>query len=116
SIGTSTLEAEIQRLGQPGSNLRVLPGDVAFRLYDTFGLPLDLTRDIAAEKGFTVDEAGFEREMDAQRERARRSWQGGDGPAQRKGPALHGVSGMVGRTEFVGHREVRTDDSRILAM
>jgi alanyl-tRNA synthetase len=49
----------------------VIPGDTAFRLYDTYGFPLDLTADIARERGLSVDNAGFERAMNAQRERAR---------------------------------------------
>ena len=49
----------------------VIPGETAFRLYDTYGFPLDLTADIARERGLTVDNAGFERAMNAQRERAR---------------------------------------------
>jgi alanyl-tRNA synthetase len=49
----------------------VIPGETAFRLYDTYGFPLDLTADIARERGLAVDNAGFERAMNAQRERAR---------------------------------------------
>ena len=49
----------------------VLPGDVAFRLYDTYGFPVDLTADIARERGVTVDADGFEKAMDEQRSRAR---------------------------------------------
>jgi alanyl-tRNA synthetase len=49
----------------------VIPGETAFKLYDTYGFPLDLTADIARERGLAVDNAGFERAMDAQRERAR---------------------------------------------
>ncbi len=49
----------------------VVAGDVAFKLYDTYGFPLDLTADVAREKGLTVDEAGFTEAMEAQRERAR---------------------------------------------
>jgi len=49
----------------------VIPGEIAFKLYDTYGFPLDLTADIAREKKLTVDEAGFEVEMEKQRERAR---------------------------------------------
>jgi alanyl-tRNA synthetase len=48
----------------------VVPGDVVFKLYDTYGFPMDLTADIARERNLTIDEAGFEREMEAQRERA----------------------------------------------
>ncbi len=54
----------------------VIPGTVIFRLYDTYGFPLDLLRDIAAERGLTLDEAGFEREMADQRAKARESWVG----------------------------------------
>ena len=48
-----------------------LPGDVAFKLYDTYGFPVDLTADIARERDLTVDQAGFEKEMESQRQRAR---------------------------------------------
>ena len=54
----------------------VMPGSTAFLLYDTFGLPLDLLREIARQRGGTIDEAGFEAEMQKQRERARASWKG----------------------------------------
>ena len=50
---------------------KVIPGDVAFKLYDTYGFPLDLTADMARERGLTLDEAGFEACMNEQRERAR---------------------------------------------
>jgi alanyl-tRNA synthetase len=48
-----------------------LPGDVVFKLYDTYGFPVDLTADIARERDLTVDQAGFEKEMESQRQRAR---------------------------------------------
>lgn len=51
----------------------VLAGEVVFKLYDTYGFPVDLTADVAREHGLTLDEAGFEREMAAQRERARKA-------------------------------------------
>ncbi|MDH5614285.1 MAG: alanine--tRNA ligase, partial [Gammaproteobacteria bacterium] len=50
---------------------REIPGTTVFRLYDTYGFPVDLTNDIARERGLTLDMAGFEKEMEAQRERAR---------------------------------------------
>ena len=52
---------------------KVIPGDIAFKLYDTYGFPVDLTADIAAEKGMTVDEDGFNKLMLEQRERARKA-------------------------------------------
>ncbi len=54
----------------------VLPGEVAFRLYDTYGLSLDLLEDEGSWRGFRVDRAGFDRELEKQRERAKASWKG----------------------------------------
>jgi len=53
-----------------------LPGEIAFKLYDTYGFPLDLTQVIGRDEGFVVDLQGFEREMEKQKERARASWKG----------------------------------------
>jgi alanyl-tRNA synthetase len=68
-----TLEQGLKILEQDLSELSglVIPGEVIFKLYDTFGFPVDLTGDIARERQLTLDVAGFEREMQAQRERAR---------------------------------------------
>ncbi|AMK32231.1 alanyl-tRNA synthetase [Pseudomonas sp. TE6283] len=68
-----TLEQGLRILEQDLAQLqgKVVPGDVVFKLYDTYGFPMDLTADIARERELTIDEAGFEREMEAQRERAR---------------------------------------------
>ena len=68
-----TLEQGLKILEQDLVELKgsVVPGDVVFKLYDTYGFPMDLTGDIARERGLTLDEDGFEREMNAQRERAR---------------------------------------------
>ncbi|WP_426153807.1 alanine--tRNA ligase [Pseudomonas sp. DC3000-4b1] len=68
-----TLEQGLKILEQDLAELEgsVVPGDVIFKLYDTYGFPMDLTGDIARERNLTLDEAGFEREMNAQRERAR---------------------------------------------
>ncbi|OWJ90950.1 alanine--tRNA ligase [Pseudomonas sp. A46] len=70
-----TLEQGLKILEQDLASLegRVIPGDIVFKLYDTYGFPVDLTADIARERELTVDEEGFEREMEAQRERARAS-------------------------------------------
>jgi alanyl-tRNA synthetase len=68
-----TLEQGLRILEQDLAELKgtVIPGEVVFKLYDTFGFPMDLTGDIARERELTLDEAGFEREMEAQRVRAR---------------------------------------------
>src|SRR3989442_13527265 len=67
--GLALLASEIERARRAGQT--VLPGDVAFRLYDTYGFPLDLTEDILAGEGLGVDRPGFDRAMEEQRERAR---------------------------------------------
>ncbi|WP_434698685.1 alanine--tRNA ligase [Pseudomonas sp. D1-1] len=68
-----TLEQGLKILEQDLAELKgnVVPGDVVFKLYDTYGFPMDLTGDIARERNLTLDEEGFEREMQAQRVRAR---------------------------------------------
>jgi alanyl-tRNA synthetase len=73
--GLVLLDEEIAKMGQ-GASAKVLSGEVAFKLYDTFGFPLDLTRVILTERGMTVDEAGFEKSMDRQRAMARANWKG----------------------------------------
>jgi alanyl-tRNA synthetase len=68
-VGLSLLEGLMADLQSAGQDL--LPGRQAFKLYDTYGFPLDLTRDIAREQGFSVDEVGFQEAMAEQRARAR---------------------------------------------
>lgn len=58
------------------SGTRLIPGDKVFKLYDTFGFPLDLCQELAREKNLDIDEAGFQKELEIQRERARQSWEG----------------------------------------
>lgn len=69
SQGSDLMYSEIEKLEKEDKN--VLPGDVAFVLYDTFGFPLELTEEMCAERGITVDKEGFEAAMEEQRERAR---------------------------------------------
>ena len=71
--GMELLEAEIGRLS--GGNF---PGEVAFLLHDTYGFPVEVTREVLAERGISLDEAGFEAAMRGQRERAREAVQGYD--------------------------------------
>jgi alanyl-tRNA synthetase len=74
-VGLALLDEIIDRLKAAGAT--VLPGDEIFRLWDTYGFPLDLTRDIATENGFTVDMAGYRQALAQQRERARAAAQFG---------------------------------------
>ena len=104
SEGIRMLGAAIQQARAEGS--KVLPGRVAFVLYDTHGFPVDLTRVIAQEQGLEVDEAGFEKELAAQRQRGRNSWKGGT--ADVKG--LDAVVDAVGVTsQFTGYEHDRED-------
>jgi alanyl-tRNA synthetase len=72
--GLGILNDEVASLRSGGKT--VIPGDVLFKLYDTFGFPVDLTADIVESEGFTVDEAGFESCMEKQRELGRENWKG----------------------------------------
>jgi alanyl-tRNA synthetase len=71
TAGLERLNAELSRLERTGET--VVPGGAVFALYDTFGFPLELTREVAEARGFTLDEAGFRQALEAQRERARGS-------------------------------------------
>lgn len=70
--GTHILSAELERASSKGS--KILDGKTAFKLYDTYGFPLDLTRLMARERGFEVDDAGFQSTFEQAREVARSSW------------------------------------------
>lgn len=71
------LKILFEQLGEiKKKNVNVFPGDIAFRLYDTYGFPSDLTQDILREHNILLDEAGFNAQMELQRERARKSWKG----------------------------------------
>jgi len=73
--GMRILDGLIKDLASQGKE-RVIPGEEVFRLYDTYGFPLDLTKEIAQERDFSLDFPGFEREMEAQKKRAREAWKG----------------------------------------
>jgi len=70
-LGLARLDEELAEL--EAGEKKTVPGAVAFRLYDTFGLPLEITRDVAEERGFGVDEAGYRAALDEQRRRARQA-------------------------------------------
>jgi alanyl-tRNA synthetase len=112
------LKAEEERFGETLENgmkmldqalrggRRVLDGETAFALYDTFGFPLDLTADVARERGVAVDEKGFDRAMDAQRERGRAASQ------FKTGDAL-AYSGA--KTTFRGY-DTLSEEGRVVAL
>jgi alanyl-tRNA synthetase len=98
-----TLENGMKILEEDIASLQsdVISGTTAFKLYDTYGFPLDLTADVARERGLTVDEVGFEREMEAQRERARSA---SNFSAQSKGKI-----DFNGQTKFLGYHNDDAD-------
>jgi alanyl-tRNA synthetase len=87
----------------------VFPGEVAFELHDTYGFPIDLTAEIAADAGLQLDRERFEALMDAQRQRARAASKRGDGGI----PVEHyrEAAGAVGTTEFVGYGSLTAEAS-----
>src|SRR5438034_1088001 len=89
-----------------------IPGADVFRLYDTYGLPLDFTEELAREKGLGVDREGFERELEAQQERARQSSKLG---AVTGDPVYLGLL-EKGKTEFVGYESLVLEEGRVLAV
>ena len=99
-----TLERGLGLLDEASNNMRkgdTLAGDVAFRLYDTYGFPLDLTQDALKPRGIAVDVAGFNTAMAHQKEEARRAWKG-SGEAATEGIWFE-VKEEVGATEFLGY-------------
>lgn len=97
--GMKVLEAELTDLQGD-----TVPGDLLFKLYDTYGFPLDLTADIARERSLGVDEAGFESAMEQQRERARAASHFGG--AQTKRIQMDSATQFVGYTELKSHSTV----------
>ncbi|WP_181295193.1 alanine--tRNA ligase [Pseudomonas sp. Q2-TVG4-2] len=104
-----TLEQGLRILEQDLADLKggVIPGEVIFKLYDTYGFPVDLTGDIARERELTLDEEGFEREMEAQRERAR--------SASAFGMDYNSLVKVEGDTRFTGYLGT-TGSGRVLAL
>ena len=90
TTGMALLDAEAAKLTSS-----VIPGETVFRLYDTYGFPLDLTADVARERGLTIDQAGFDSAMEAQRGRAR--------AASKFGSELRDSVKVSGKTDFLGY-------------
>ena len=85
-------------------------GDHAFKLYDTFGLPFDFIMDACRDAGIALDVEGFERAMEAQRERARASWKGG--ARQSASPVYRDLA----KTVFEGYRQTESEDCEVIAL
>jgi len=102
STGMTLLEDAIRN-----TSGKVLDGETVFRLYDTYGFPVDLTADIARERGLTIDQAGFEAAMEAQRERAR--------AASKFGVDLRSGATIEHRTLFQGYEGLDAD-GRVVAL
>jgi len=100
-VGLDRLEGVIAGLQKSGGNL--IPGVEIFKLYDTFGFPLDFTKEIADEKSMSLDMPGFEAELEKQRERARQSWKGDE---SRVNPVFQNFA--EGGTQFLGYQAVKS--------
>jgi len=98
--GLAMLSEEINRLKET-SDSAVIQGDFIFKLYDTYGFPVDIVRDVAHEQGVSIDEAGYHSAMEAQREQSKRSWKGTDVEHQAQGVIELLKQGCA--SEFVGY-------------
>ncbi len=101
-------------LSQPepemGAMVGPLPGDVAFKLWDTFGLHPDFIKDACRDRGIPIDQAGFDRAMEEQKTRSRASWKGA--AKQTANPAYQ----QLPRSLFEGYRQTRSDGCEVLAI
>lgn len=106
----ATLENGLRILNDAVARLKAegrteLPGELIFKLYDTYGFPVDLTADIVEKEGFTLDEAGFEEHMEQQRQQARASW-GGSGE-EAVAPLYRQLYDEGLRSEFTGYNRLQ---------
>lgn len=107
--GIRLLDDEVEKLG----SAKTLPGEIAFRLYDTYGFPLDLTQDALRAKGIAVDQKGFDAAMLRQREEARRAWSGSGDKATET--LWFELRDRLGATEFLGY-ETETAEGVVVAI
>ena len=89
----------------------MIPGTEIFKLYDSFGFPLDFTKEIADEKSLKLDMEGFQSELEKQRERARQSWKGDEGAIN----PLYQKFLSDGGTPFLGYHTQRST-SRVIGI
>ncbi len=102
--GMDRLE-EIMKAGKK-SDRGIIPGKDLFLLYDTFGFPVEMTMEIAGENGLEVDTAGFEKEMDEQRNRGKQSWKGSENGLEK---SFEKIAASTGDTEFLGYEKDITE-------
>ena len=107
TTGMSLLTAALDGLKGEGAKGKMLDGETVFRLYDTYGFPADLTADVARERGYSIDSAGFEAAMEAQRERAR--------AASRFGVDLRAGTQLDIQTSFCGYNALE-GEARVVAL
>ncbi|MEE8209196.1 MAG: alanine--tRNA ligase, partial [bacterium] len=103
--GIRVLDEEIERIKE--ANETTLPGTVAFKLHDTYGFPLDLTRDICEDEGLGLDESGFHSAMEEQRAKARASWKGTGVEAVKA--VFRQVADDVGEVSFLGYETLSSE-------
>ena len=111
-----TLERGLKLLDEEAKHLKrgdTLPGEIAFKLYDTYGFPYDLTEDALKAKGIGIDASGFAAAMERQRAEARKSW-AGSGEAE-TGKLWFELKEQIGATEFLGY-ETETASAEIVAL
>ncbi|EKR8080178.1 alanine--tRNA ligase [Campylobacter fetus] len=101
-----------EELAKTSSN--VFSGEVAFKLYDTYGFPLDLTADMLREKGLSVDEAKFDALMNEQKARAKASWKG-SGDAAKESGDFKTLLEEFGENKFIGYDNLKSS-SKVLAL
>jgi len=110
--GLRILSEEVAILRNKGE--KIIPGEVVFKLYDTSGFPVDLTADIVRKDGLSLDMEGFEKAMEAQREKARESWKGSGEQAFADSYKKLSVRGVA--TEFIGYHGVTETAARVTAI
>jgi alanyl-tRNA synthetase len=114
-----TLDTGLRILGEEVAVLKnksekIIPGEVVFKLYDTNGFPVDLTADIVRKDGLSLDMEGFEKAMEAQREKARESWKGSGEQAFADSYKKLSVRGVA--TEFIGYHGITEATARVTAI
>jgi len=109
--GLRLLQNEMNRLRDEGA--QTVPGDLIFKLYDTYGFPIDIVTDMARKMGMGVDETGFEERMEKQREQSRKHWKGSG--EREISEAYRSLSSQGVRTEFVGYQQLEAQ-ARIVAL